>query len=104
MPAPPPYEEYSEDFSPLQVEVTHSLENAIRNFKSAVQRSKILAEYKERQSYEKPSAKKRRKKRERVERARLNAIREKLIASGEWDRRQKKKDARRHKKSQNRYE
>jgi ribosomal protein S21 len=99
MTAPPPYEEYSEQFVPLQVEITGSFEEGLRRFKSCVQRSKILTLYKEKQSYEKPSAKRRRQKRERDERARLTTIREKLMASGEWDRRQKKKDAKRHKKT-----
>ena len=104
MTAPPPYEDYSDHFSPLQVEITHSLEEGIRRFKSLVQRSKILVLYKEKQAYEKPSEKKRRQRRERIERRRLNAIREKLIATGEWDRRQKKKDAKRHRRNNNQYE
>ena len=94
MTAPPPYEEYSEDFTTLQVEVTSSFEDALRRFKSIVQRSKILTEYKDKQHFEKPSAKKRRKKREYAERLRLNSIREKLIANGEWDRKQKKNNNR----------
>jgi ribosomal protein S21 len=104
MTAPPPYEEYSEHFSPLQVEVTGSFEEGLRHFKSKVQRSKILTLFKEKQSYEKPSERRRRKKRERDERSRLNSIREKLIATGEWDRRQKKKDARRRKPDTDQYE
>lgn len=97
MTAPPPYEEYSEHFSPLQVEISGSFEDGLRRFKSLVQRSKILTLHKEKQSYEKPSEKRRRQKRELAERNRLALIREKLVATGEWDRRQKKKDAKRRK-------
>jgi len=91
--APPPYEEYSEDFSALEVTITSSFEEGLRRFKSKVQRSKILTEYKERQHYVKPSEKRRKKRRDRDERRRLNTIREKLIASGEWDKMQKKKES-----------
>jgi len=93
--APPPYEDYSDHFSPLQVEVRGSFEESLRRFKSMVQRSKILTLYKERQSFEKPSAKKRRRKREVIERRRLALLREALIASGEWEKRQKSKDEKR---------
>ena len=101
MTAPPPYEEYSEDFSPLQVEIHGSFEEGLRRFKSMVQRSKILTLYKEKQSYEKPSAKRRRQRRERDERRRLTSIREKMMATGEWDRMQKKKDAKRGRRRTN---
>lgn len=104
MTAPPPYEDYCDGFGPLQVEITHSLEEGIRRFKSLVQREKILALWKEKQYYEKPSEKKRRQKREHIERRRLNAIREKLMATGEWDRRQKKKDDKRRRRNTNQYE
>lgn len=99
MTAPPPYEEYSESFEPLQVVISSSFEEGIRRFKSVVQRSKILTEFKERQSFEKPSAKRRRRRRERDERRRLTAVREKLMATGEWDRIQKKRDEKRKKKT-----
>ncbi len=98
MTAPPPYEEYSDEFSPLQVEITGSFDEGLRRFKSLVQRSKILTQYKEKQSYEKPSEKRRRQRRDRDERRRITAIREKMMATGEWDRMQNKKDAKRHRK------
>ena len=94
MVAPPPYDEYSDSFTPLQVIIGNSsFEEGLRHFKSLVQRSKILTQYRDKQSYEKPSEKRRRQKCERDERRRLIIIRENLIATGEWDRRQKKKNA-----------
>lgn len=46
---------------PLEVEVRGSFEEAFRRFKSLVQRERIVGQYKERMSYEKPSEKRRRK-------------------------------------------
>jgi len=85
------------EFSPIQVEVTSNFEEALRRFKSMVQKSKILSLYKEKQFYEKPSEKKRRKRREAAERRRVTAIRDKQAANGELDNKQKNKD----KKSKN---
>jgi len=100
MTKPVPYESYSDDFQPLQVEIDpDNFEDGLRRFKSAVQRSKILTLYKSYQSFEKPSAKKRRIKRERIERQRLADIRDKQIATGEWERRQKKQEAKRKHRS-----
>lgn len=59
--------------TPVQVEVRgpykEDFDSALKAFKSMVNNEKILAQYKEHQSYEKPSEKKRRK---RIE-ARKNA-------------------------------
>jgi small subunit ribosomal protein S21 len=92
--APPPYESYSDHFSHLQVEVNH-FDDSLRYFKSLVQKDKILSAFKEKQSYEKPSEKKRRKKREAAERRRITKMRDRMMATGEWDRRQKQKDKKR---------
>ena len=91
-------------FSPLQVIVTGSLEGAIRQWKSMVQKEKVISLYKEKSHYEKASDKKRRKKREAKERTRLANLRQAQIASGEWERiqkkrEQKKKDKRRRRSS-----
>lgn len=86
--APPDYEEYSEGFTPLEVKITSSFEEGLRRFKSLVQRDKILSLYKDKQHFEKPSDKRRRKRKERDERRRLNTMREKMVASGESDREQ----------------
>lgn len=80
------------EFLPLQVEVVSNFDDALRRFKSMVQKSKILSLYKEKQHYEKPSEKKRRKRREAAERRRLTILREKQMATGEWDRKQKNKE------------
>lgn len=84
----------TEDFSPLQVEVGSNFEDAVRRFKSLVQKSKVLSRYKERQQYEKPSEKKRRRKREAKERNRITLLREQQLASGEFERRQRRKGKR----------
>lgn len=87
---------------PLEIVVTGSFEDACRRFKTAVQNEGIIAAYKAKQSYEKPSEKKRRKSREAQERRLLLASREALILSGEWDRRQKKKEQKRQEKAEER--
>lgn len=83
---------------PLQVEVTGSFEDAARRFKSLVQKEKILSKYKEKQSYEKPSDRKRRKIREAQERNYALQQREQLIQSGEWEKRYIKKQKKKQEK------
>lgn len=83
---------------PLEVEVTGSFEDAVRRFKSLVQKEKILSKYKEKQVYEKPSDRKRRKAREAKERAYLMKQREQMIQSGEWEKRYLKKQQKRQQK------
>lgn len=81
---------------PLEVQVhNHNFEEAFKRFKSLVQREKVVSDFKERQSYEKPSERKRRKSREALERKLLTESREQLILSGEWDKRQKRKELKR---------
>lgn len=82
----------------LEVQVYGSFEEAFKRFKSLVQKEKIVSNFKDRQSYEKPSEKKRRKAREAVERKLLTESRERLILSGEWDKRQKRKEVKRKQK------
>lgn len=48
----------------LEVEVFGNFDKAMRTFRSLVQKERILSLYKEKQSYEKPSDKKRRKRNE----------------------------------------
>jgi small subunit ribosomal protein S21 len=86
-------------FTPLQVVVGSNFEDALKRFKSLVQKSKILSLYKEKQSYEKPSEKKRRRNREAQERNRVAALREKQILSGEWEQRQKSKEQKRRERT-----
>ena len=99
---PAQWEEYSDHFGGLEVTVGFNFEDSLRRFKSAVQKSKILSDYKERQSYEKPSEKKRRKMRQAQERKRLLILKETQMLSGEWDRRQKARDQKKKERYQKR--
>lgn len=83
---------------PLEIIVNNNFEDAYRRFKTLVQNDGIIADYKAKQIYEKPSEKKRRKCREAQERRLLLANREALILSGEWDKRQKRKEQKRQEK------
>lgn len=49
---------------PLQVRVDNNFDKALRAFRAIVQKEKIVSQYKERQAYEKPSDKRRRKNKE----------------------------------------
>lgn len=83
-------------FSPLEVRIEDGrFEDAVKRWKSMVQKSQILSVYKEKQSYEKPSDKKRRKRRETAERLRVAKIKEQQMANGEWEKKQKAKDKKR---------
>lgn len=53
------------EFTPLQVKVYgNNFDRALKAFRALVQKEKILSIYKEKQSYEKPSQRKRREKNE----------------------------------------
>jgi len=84
-----PGEDYLAKFKPLQVEVRskskEDFEYAVRLFKNLVQREKVISNYKERQYYEKPSDKKRRKRRE-AEDKRLSMAAKQNAAAVESDR------------------
>jgi ribosomal protein S21 len=49
---------------PLQVQVQNNFDRAMKAFRALVQKDRILSLYKEKQRYEKPSDKKRRKRNE----------------------------------------
>lgn len=102
MTAPKEFEDIFPKFSALEVKVEGDGESAFhfafKKFRVAVQRSRVLSDYKEAQSYEKPSERKRRKRREAVERARLMAIIEKQMANGEWDKIKQRKEEKREQK------
>jgi ribosomal protein S21 len=83
---------------PLEVRVIGDFDDAIRKFKTYFQRERIIGQLKERSAYEKPSDKKRRKKREAYQRSLMLDAREKMIASGEWEKYQKNKINKRQKK------
>lgn len=96
--APDPYEDYMDHFSPLEVKVFHHFESDLRRFKALIQKSKVLSLHKEKQAFEKKSDKKRRKRRDAAERTRLLNIKETMMLNGEWDKRQKAKDAKKRDK------
>jgi small subunit ribosomal protein S21 len=90
-------------FRGLEVKVhDNDFEDAFRKFKSLVQKEKIISEYKEKQRYEKPSDKKRRKHREAIQKLMLAKLREQQVLSGEWDKIQARKEARKSKKMEER--
>lgn len=85
-------------FSPIEVIVNGNFDRAFKIFRSAVEAEGILALYKEKQSYEKPSDKKRRKHNESCRRVMENEMKQKKMLSGEYEKeklkKQKKKDKR----------
>jgi len=90
-------DDYLNKFKPLQVIVRNpdDFEQSAKAFKNLVQREGVIAEYKERQQYEKPSVKKRRKAREATEKRLAYEYKMRLVQSGEWGKRMKKKQERR---------
>lgn len=76
---------------PIEIVVDGDFDFAVKKFKALFQKEKVIGRLKEKATYEKPSDKKRRKQKEAAERRYLTDMRERLMASGEWDRRQKKK-------------
>lgn len=77
-----------------------AFEDAVKRFKLMVQKDGVLNLYRQKQSYEKPSEKKRRKMREAANQRFIMAERERLMASGEWEKRQKRKNEKRLKKQE----
>jgi len=92
----------SADVSPLEVKVNGNFEESVKKFRSLFQKERIIGILKEKSSYEKPSEKKRRKRREAAERRLLADSREKMIKSGEWDKRAKKKQQKKEMKEEER--
>lgn len=87
------------ELTPLEVKVENGdFEDALKKFRVFFQRERIVGQLKEREAYEKPSAKKRRKKKEAFERKLITEARERMIRSGEWERRQKNKQKKREQK------
>lgn len=60
------FEDIANHFKPLEVNVSYSLENSLREFKMKVQKEQILQTYKKRARYEKPSDKKRHEKNNKI--------------------------------------
>jgi len=94
MPAPELYD-VKHKVRPIEVVVEGSsredFEYAFRKFKTLFQKERVVGQVKEKMSYEKPSEKKRRKRREARDRRLMTEMRERMMKSGEWDRRQKRK-------------
>lgn len=94
MPVPALYD-VKHKVRPIEVVVDGSsredFEFALRKFKALFQKERVVGQVKEKMHYEKPSEKKRRKRREARDRRLMTEMRERMIKSGEWDRRQKKK-------------
>jgi ribosomal protein S21 len=91
-------------FSPIQIIVGNNFERAFKAFRSLVQAEKILSIFKEKQSYEKPSDKKRRKHNETMRRNYEDAAKQKKILSGEYEKEKVKKQAKKEKRIKERGE
>lgn len=91
------------EFSVPEVDVTKcsSLEDAIMKLRMLVQKDGILKKLSEKERYEKPSEKKKRKIREARNRRLFEEMKEKMIASGEWEKRMKEKEEKRSSKRRN---
>ena len=86
------------NITPLEVKVENdNFEDACRKFKSLFQKERIIGRLKEKQFYEKPSDRKRRKRREAKERKLMLEMRERMIQNGEWEKRVKKRQQKKHK-------
>lgn len=103
------FEDRSEDssldpiqYQPLEVRVYNNFDRAVKAFKSLVQKERTLSIYKERQRYEKPSDRKRRKKSEAIQRRLESEFKAKRIASGEFDKERERKNAEKIAKTQSR--
>lgn len=99
----PPEMDY-DYFSPIQIVVYNNFEKAFKAFRSLVQAEKILSIFKEKQSYEKPSDKKRRKHNETMRRNFEDAAKQKKILSGEYEKEKVKKQAKKDKRNKERNE
>ncbi len=80
---------------PLEIKVTHSLDEASSRFRTLVQKDGVLQEYKKHQKYEKPSVKKKMKSIKAQQQKQLLAKKERMILSGELDAKKKKKEEKR---------
>lgn len=77
----------------LEVKVNNGrFEDAVKRFKMMVQSEGIINSWKMHQAYEKPSEKKRRKKREAAARLFLQNLRDQQILSGEFEKKIKQKE------------
>jgi ribosomal protein S21 len=77
---------YLKDFLPLEVKVYgHNFDKAFKAFRAIVQKERILSLYKQKQTFEKPSVMRRRKRNEmKQKRLELDAKKAKML-SGEFE-------------------
>jgi ribosomal protein S21 len=85
-------------FSPIEVKVNNNFDKAFKQFRTLVQSEGILALYKEKQSYEKPSVKKRRKHSESLRKVMEAETKHKKVVSGEYEKEKAKKLAKKEQK------
>lgn len=77
---------YLNEFSPLEVKVYgYNFEKAFKIFRNLVQKDRILSLYKQKQTYEKPSEKRRRKQSEMLQNRMELESRLEKIRSGEFE-------------------
>lgn len=93
-------DDYLNEFRPLEVRVSgYYFDRAFKTFRSLVQKDGILSEYKQRQAFEKPSVKRRRKRAESIQKQKELESKRLKILSGEMDKeiaqKQKQKEAKR---------
>lgn len=87
------------NLSPIEVKVRGGkFDEAFREFKLIFQKERILSQIKEKQQYEKPSEKKRRKRKQAHERRLAEESIKKMIHTGEWERKQKRRQIKREQK------
>jgi small subunit ribosomal protein S21 len=89
---------------PLQVQVGHNFERAMKAFRSLVQAENVINDWRKRQAYEKPSEKKRRKKAETMQRLYEEEMKAKKMASGEYEREKIKKQQKKEQRMKERME
>jgi small subunit ribosomal protein S21 len=86
-------------FSPIQVVVLNdNFDRALKIFRSLVQSERILSLFKEKSRYEKPSEKKHRKQNEAKRRMFEEDMKQKKIASGEYEKDLLKRQIKKEKK------
>lgn len=86
-------------FKPVEIVVlNNNFDRALKIFRSLVQSERILSEYKQKQSYEKPSEKRRRKINESKQRAFEAEMKQQKIDSGEYEKELVRKQLKREKK------
>src|SRR5271165_1292789 len=91
--------DFNSHFSPVQVIVKgDNFDRALKIFRSLVQSERILAIYKEKSRYEKPSEKKHRKQNESKRRLFEEEMKQKKILSGEFEKEQIRKALKKEKK------